>query len=194
MQSTVYFHKKNHFIYILFLLIFFMINTYAETLPSIKSITGKVIAIENETATLLPFASVQLLLKNDSSFVKGTTTNEDGIFQLSLTKEGEYMILISSVGYLKTYEDVKVHAKKTNYDLGEIVLPENAIVLAEASVVAQRREMIVKEDTVEYDATAYRLRENAVVEDLLKRLPGITIDEEGRIFVNGKEVDRKSVV
>ncbi|MDO9633948.1 MAG: outer membrane beta-barrel protein [Paludibacter sp.] len=193
MQSKVNFHKRNHFTYILFLFVFFAQNTYAETLPSTKSITGKVITIENETATPLPFASVQLLLKNDSSFVKGTTTNEDGIFQLSFTKEGEYLILISSVGYLQTYEDVKVHAKKTNYDLGEIVLPENAIVLAEASVVAQRREMIVKEDTVEYDATAYRLRENAVVEDLLKRLPGITIDEDGRIFVNGKEVKKVMV-
>lgn len=193
MPSKLYFHKKNYFPYILFILVLFAQNTYAEILPSTKTITGKVITPENETATPLPFASVQLLLKNDSSFIKGTTTNEDGIFQLSLSIEGEYLILISSVGYLQTYEHVKVHAKKNHYDLGEIVIPENTIVLAEASVVAQRREMIVKEDTVEYDATAYRLRENAVVEDLLKRLPGITIDEDGRIFVNGKEVKKVMV-
>ena len=53
--------------------------------------------------------------------------------------------------------------------------------------------MMVKNDTVEYDAGAYRLRENAVVEDLLKRLPGISIDEDGKIFVNGKEVTKVMV-
>jgi len=168
-------------------------NIQAETSPVSKTITGKILCYENDINTPLPFASVQLLLKSDSSFVKGTTSNEDGIFSLINLKDNGYLLLISSVGYQNTYQDVNISPKKNLYDLGEIVLPENTIVLAEASVVAQRREMVVKNDTMEYDANAFRLRENAVVEDLLKRLPGITIDEEGRIFVNGKEVKKVMV-
>ncbi|MFZ4726589.1 MAG: hypothetical protein ACOYMD_14225, partial [Paludibacter sp.] len=59
---------------------------------------------------------------------------------------------------------------------------ENTIALPEATVVAQRSEMTVKTDTLEYNAAAYRLKNNAVVEDLLKRLPGITITEDGKIL------------
>ena len=168
-------------------------NLKAETLPATKTITGKVLCYENDMPTPLPYASIQFLQKKDSSFVKGTTTGEDGIFAISNVKENEYLILITSIGYQNTYQDIKITPKRNFYDLGEIFMPENTIVLAEASVVAQRREMTVKNDTVEYDATAYRLRENAVVEDLLKRLPGITIDEDGRIFVNGKEVKKVMV-
>lgn len=174
-----------------FLIIF---PLFAEQTPApVKQIAGKIISNENNLIEPLPYASVQLLRANDSVFVSGTTSDEDGLFKITVSKENDYLLLISSVGFMHVYEAVSITSKRNHYDLGEIRLPENTIVLAEASVVAQRREMIVKEDTVEYDATAYRLRENAVVEDLLKRLPGITIDEEGRIFVNGKEVKKVMV-
>jgi len=188
MQNTPIITK--FLICLIFILGVYPQNIQAETSPVSKTITGKVLCYENEISTPLPFASVQLLQKSDSSFIKGTTTNDDGVFQLSHPTENEYLILITSVGFQHSYQDVKITAKKNHYDLGQIIVSENTIVLAEASVVAQRREMVVKNDTMEYDANAFRLRENAVVEDLLKRLPGITIDEEGRIFVNGKEVKK----
>lgn len=193
MQNNDLLSLNKYFIIVFLLFNLFADDTFAEVKSDIKSITGKIISLENNLPTPLPYASVQLLLKNDSSFIKGTTSNDDGIFQLNDLKVNEYLILITSIGYQNTYQEVKITSKKNSYDLGEILIPENTIVLAEASVVAQRREMVVKNDTMEYDATAYRLRENAVVEDLLKRLPGITIDEEGRIFVNGKEVKKVMV-
>ncbi|MCK9507617.1 MAG: outer membrane beta-barrel protein [Pigmentiphaga sp.] len=165
----------------------------AETIQTHKDISGKIVVRENAISVPLPFATIQLLLKSDSSFVSGTSTDDEGMFRFSSVKEQEYLILITSIGFQNTYQEINVISKKNHYDLGEIVLIENTIILAEASVTAQRREMTVKNDTVEYDATAYRLRENAVVEDLLKRLPGISIDEEGRIFVNGKEVKKVMV-
>lgn len=193
MQNTVFLYIKKYSFYLIFLLNIFSVNTYADTDTALKNIAGKIITYEDNIAVPLPYASVQLLLKSDSSFIKGTTSNDDGIFNFTSIKENDYLILITSVGYQNLYQELKVTAKKNNYDMGETVMIENTITLAEASVVAQRREMTVKNDTVEYDANAYRLRENAVVEDLLKRLPGISIDEEGKIFVNGKEVKKVMV-
>lgn len=193
MQNTVFLYIKKYSFYLIFLLNIFSVNTYADTDTALKNIAGKIITYEDNIAVPLPYASVQLLLKSDSSFIKGTTSNDDGIFNFTSIKENDYLILITSVGYQNLYQELKVTAKKNNYDLGETVMIENTITLAEASVVAQRREMTVKNDTVEYDANAYRLRENAVVEDMLKRLPGISIDEEGKIFVNGKEVKKVMV-
>lgn len=193
MQNTVFLYIKKYSFYLIFLLNIFSVNTYADTDTALKNIAGKIITYEDNIAVPLPYASVQLLLKSDSSFIKGTTSNDDGIFNFTSIKENDYLILITSVGYQNLYQELKVTAKKNNYDLGETVMVENTITLAEASVVAQRRELTVKNDTVEYDANAYRLRENAVVEDMLKRLPGISIDEEGKIFVNGKEVKKVMV-
>lgn len=183
----------------LFLAILFTINHSVELFSQTsqaenKRILGKVVALsENHIVEALPYASVQLLHKNDSSFIAGTTTDSDGIFDFKSVKPDEYLMLISSVGFQRVYQMVILTKEKTIYDLGVIELPENTIVLAEASVVAQRREMVVKDDTTEYNASAYKLKENAVVEDLLKRLPGITIDEDGKILVNGKEVKKVMV-
>ncbi len=153
-------------------------------------VSGKVVTQDETILAPLPYATIQLLLKSDSSFVSGTSTNDQGVFKFSSVKGQEYLLLITSVGYQKIYINLNCTLEHKQYDLGEIHLAENTIQLAEASVTATKREMIVKNDTVEYDATAYRMRENAVAEDLLKRLPGISIDEEGRIFVNGKEVQK----
>lgn len=193
MQNTYFSHIKKYFLYPIILLSIFSNYTYADANTILKSISGKIITTENNTTETLPYASVQLLIKSDSSFVKGTTSNDDGIFNFTNIKENDYLILITSIGYQNLYQEVSISARKNNYDLGEITMTVNTIVLAEASVVAQRREMTVKNDTIEYDATSYRLRENAVVEDLLKRLPGITIDEDGKIFVNGKQVKKVMV-
>lgn len=180
----------------LFYVLLYLISScslYAADITVQKHISGKIISTENNLSEPLPYASVQLLSAKDSSFISGTTTDEDGYFKLILTKEADYLVLISSVGFRSHYQPVRINSEKSIYQLGEIHLEENTIILAEASVVAQRREMVVKDDTTEYDASAYKLKENAVVEDLLKRLPGITIDEDGKILVNGKEVKKVMV-
>ncbi len=148
---------------------------------------------ENEELIPLSYATVQLLLEQDSSFVAGTSTDEEGEFVFASVSKGKYFLLVSSIGYENIVNSVLVNGNIPVLNIEPIHLHESAVMLAEASVVAQRREMVVKNDTVEYDAGAYRLRENAVVEDLLKRLPGISIDEDGKIFVNGKEVTKVMV-
>lgn len=73
---------------------------------------------------------------------------------------------------------------------GTITLSESSHVLAETTVTAVKTPIKVMQDTVEFNADSYKTRPNAVVEDLLKRLPGVEVDTDGKITANGKEVTK----
>lgn len=141
----------------------------------------------------LEYATIRLLSAGDSTLVAGTTSNSEGRFQLNAKSHKPYILFVSSIAYVNYYQLLPATSNATNVVLDDIILDDHAILLNEAVVTAQRTQMQVKADTLEYDAAAYRLKENAVVEDLLKRLPGISITDDGKILVNGKEV-RKVMV
>lgn len=179
--------------FISFILLFtFVIVIFGQSQETSVNIqmTGKVLVMNNNQNIALPYASIRLLSLKDSTFIFGTTTNETGQYKLRLEPEKEYLLLTSCVGYESVYQTVKANINSTFPD---ILLSEKSIKLSETVVVGKRAEMVVKTDTVEYNSAAYKLQQNAVVEDLLKKLPGITITEEGKILVNGKEVKRVMV-
>lgn len=176
-----------------FLLVLFSLPIQAQTHPSPVRISGKVMVREDNQPTPLEYATIRLLSVNDSSLIAGTTSDESGRFEVSAGPQPEYILFVSSVGYKSLYMQLQPSAGELAIKTGDIFLNENSVLLSEATVVGQRTQMAVRADTIEYDASAYRLRENAVVEDLLVRLPGISITEDGKILVNGKEV-RKVMV
>ena len=116
-------------------------------------------------------ATIKLLKANrDSSLVKGATTNADGYFQLTNVNNGKYVVSVSYIGYKNHNINVTVSKDSKNRRLGEIALEPSSIMLDEAVVVGVKTEVVVKEDTVEYNADSYRTQPNAVVEDLLKEV------------------------
>lgn len=132
-------------------------------------------------------ATVRLLAARDSSFVKGTTTNLDGKFTMDVAK-GRYILQVSYIGYHNAY--VNVRMGESAQRLEPIVMKESSIVLQEATVTGVMTEIKVKEDTVEYNAGSYRTQPNAVVEDLLKKLPGVEVGTDGSITANGKTITK----
>lgn len=133
-------------------------------------------------------ASLRLLNAKDSVAVKGTTADVDGKFSINNVNRGSYILEASYVGYEPQYRDVKVAS--SNVNLGKITLQESAIMLKETTVVGIKTPITVKEDTIEYNADSYRTAPNAVVEDLLKRLPGVDVDSQGKITANGQTVSK----
>ncbi|MCC8038438.1 MAG: outer membrane beta-barrel protein [Bacteroidales bacterium] len=144
--------------------------------------------IVDETGEALPEATVRLLAARDSSYVKGTASNMQGRFSLADVKAGKYIVAASYIGYSTKYTDVTVADKALR--LGQIALGESSVMLKEATVTAVKTPVKVMEDTIEYNADSYKTQPNAVVEDLLKRLPGVEVDSEGKITANGKEVTK----
>lgn len=133
-------------------------------------------------------ASVRVLAARDSALVKGVVTNTNGNFSVENLRPGKYILEASYVGYAPEYRNFTM----TDADkrLKPIALKESAIVLREATVTGIRTPVKVMEDTVEFNADSYKTQPSAVVEDLLKRLPGVEVDSEGKITANGQSVSK----
>lgn len=133
-------------------------------------------------------ASVRLLSAKDSTVVKGVVTNESGRFSIANVNTGKYIVEASYVGYTTQTRDVAVADKDVR--LKPFALEESAIALRDAVVTGIRTPIKVMEDTIEYSAESYKTQPNAVVEDLLKRLPGVEVSSDGKITANGQEVKK----
>ncbi len=134
-------------------------------------------------------ASVKLIAAKDTLF---TRSNADGIFVFKLVKSGQFSINITSIGF----ETVN---RKYLYNEGEGVLKLDPITMKAAAkqlnevVISGTPSVTVKQDTVEYRAADYKLKEDAQVEDLLKKLPGVEVDQNGNVKAQGKQVTRVRV-
>lgn len=144
--------------------------------------------VTDQSGESLIQASVRVLAAKDSSLVKGAVTNAEGRFNVANVKSGKYIVEISYVGYETQMRDITVADK--DITLKPFQLKESSVMLQEAVVRGVRTPISVKEDTVEFNAEAYKTQPNAVVEDLLKRLPGVEVDSEGKITANGKSISK----
>ena len=138
-------------------------------------------------------ATVRLSRLPDSTFISGTASDKDGLFKLSELVPGKYFIHITYLGYQSVYKNIEIKALSDRVDLGRLVLYSADTQLKEAVVVGKQPGVMVNNDTLEYSPTAFRTTKNAVIEDLLKKLPGVEIDEEGKILVNGQEITQVMV-
>lgn len=151
---------------------------------------GRLVDATDTTATLVE-ASVKLMKADkDSSFVAGTTADIDGRWTFDNVGEGHYVVKFSYVGYADRTVKVAVGADGRDVNLGRLELTPNTVLLKEAVVKGIKTPITVKEDTIEYNADSYKTQANAVVEDLLKRLPGVEVGTDGKITANGKEVKK----
>ena len=144
--------------------------------------------IDRDTKDPVEQVTVQLL-KTDSTYVTGVISNEKGLFHLNAPENGKYLLKITSVGYKPTVKRVVIEQDK-NLVLGNVVVGADAIMLKGAVVTAMAQKVTLKEDTFVYNSAAYRTPEGSVVEELVKRLPGAEVSDDGTIKINGKEVKK----
>ena len=144
--------------------------------------------IDRDTKDPVEQVTVQLL-KTDSTYVTGAISNEKGLFHLNAPENGKYLLKITSVGYKPTVKRVVIEQDK-NLVLGNVVVGADAIMLKGAVVTAMAQKVTLKEDTFVYNSAAYRTPEGSVVEELVKRLPGAEVSDDGTIKINGKEVKK----
>ena len=166
--------------------IFILILFAAAMLPAAAfNISGTVF---DEESSPLPSATVRIVTARDSSYVAGGTTSADGRFSFKGIAAGRYKVVASYVGYRNSV--VAVTLKDRNAKLDSIKLEPASVMLSEATVTGIRTPVKVMQDTVEFNADSYKTQPNAMVEDLLKRLPGVEVDADGKITANGKEITK----
>lgn len=169
--------------------IFFFILTFNLAAAQKISIQGQV---SDSTGAQLPSATVLLLSSKDSSLVNFGVSNARGFFELKNIASAEYLLKITFVGY-KTYSaQVQPPTSGTVVDLGVLKMKIAKTRLDEV-VIAESIPVVVKQDTIEFNATAFKTNKNANVEELLKKLPGVEVDNDGNVTAQGEQVKRVTV-
>lgn len=147
------------------------------------SVSGKLIDETKQAA----IGSSVLLLKSDSSFIKGTTTDLEGQFKLENINSNNYILKILSLGYKPVFKSIQV----TNQDLliPTIALKQNSTNLKEVTVEAQQALATQNGDTTSFSSKAYKVNKDANAEDLVTKMPGITV-VDGKVQAQGEEVKK----
>ena len=168
------------------LILFIAITMMALSTFAQRTITGKV--VENDTNEALAMTTVKLL-RPDSTMIKGILTTTSGSFSFTAPADGKFIIKITSVGFKNYTRNITVSGGK-NVSLGTISMSPDAIMLKETTITGRAVKVTVKEDTFIYNASAYRTPEGSVIEELVKKLPGAQVSDDGTIKINGKEVKK----
>ncbi len=165
---------------ILLLLLFFSIPVFSQK----STISGTV--TDSTERRSLHLATITLLRQSDTTLVSFTRSDKDGKFRLPATEPGHYVILVSYPKFADYMDGVEL---KDNLDLGNVFMTPVSKLLNEV-IVRTTGAMRIKGDTTEFVADSFNVREGATVEELLKKLPGFSVNSKGEIVAQGKRVDK----
>ena len=146
-----------------------------------------------DSATIKPIenAVIGLVVKSNPGDTSYTFTDTKGQFRFENVPTSSFSIIIRHLGYWPVAKFVPVNKAEKTIDVGSFVMAQDAKLLAEVTVEAPA--IVVKEDTIEYNAASFKTKEGAVVEDLIKKMPGIQVDKDGNVTAQGKAVSRVKV-
>lgn len=174
---------KSRLIFLAFCLLAFALSGQN---PSKISILGTVIDTSGVT---LPAATVMLLNPSDSTLVNFMQTDADGFFEFKNVKNRAFLLKISFVSFLPLQKRIEPSASET-VDLGRLTIRPISAALLEIVVREARAPLLIRGDTIEYDASAFKVPPVSTVEDLLRRLPGLEVDADGNVRAAGQDVKR----
>ena len=139
----------------------------------------------------LSFATVYLNPQGDTTITHFALSDMDGKVEIPDVPVGRYRLNVELIGYTPFAKDCNF--RNWEEDLGVIKLEENPEIIDAASITAVGNAIEVKQDTLIYNAAAFHVGDNAMLEDLIKKMPGMEVGEDGKVKVNGKEVDKITV-
>jgi len=173
--------EKKYFLIVSF---FLSVSLFAQSNISLK---GKI--LDKNTQNPIESATVFLTSVQDSTVIDYTISDKNGSFILETKKINKpFFLKISSMGY-KTYK-LENKVLTENKDFGVLNLFENENLLSEVVIKSEAPPIRIKKDTLEFNASSFKVRPDANVETLLKQLPGVEVGTDGKITVNGKEVNQ----
>mgnify|MGYP003482332497 CR=1 FL=1 len=144
-----------------------------------------------DTDEPIAYATVYLTPQNDTLITNFAVSDEAGEVEIKDIIPGRYQVNAEMIGY-HSYKRIH-NLKGTQIDLGVIKLEENPEDIDPASITAIGNAIAVKNDTLIYNTSAFRVGENAMLEDLLKKMPGMEVAPDGTVMVNGEKVDKITI-
>lgn len=161
--------------------------TVAQAQKADGSIKGKLV----DTASKQPIseATISVLNTKDSALATFTLSNKQGAFEVKGLEEGNYQLVITHLGFETIKKTVAITAGEKSIDLGNLGVPKEVKTL-EGVVVTTDAPVIIKNDTIQFKADAFKTKPNATVEDLLKKIPGMQVDKDGNVTAQGETVQK----
>ena len=148
---------------------------------------------DSKSSDPIPWASVYLIPAGDTTITHFALSDDKGDVLLKEVPVGKYELNAEIIGYTPHKKVYTIKAHWNAYDLGIIKMDENAEFLDAASISAIGNPVTVKKDTIEFNASSFRVGENAMLEDLLKKMPGMEVGEDGTVTLNGEKIDKITV-
>ncbi|HVZ26951.1 MAG TPA: carboxypeptidase regulatory-like domain-containing protein, partial [Sediminibacterium sp.] len=137
----------------------------------------------------LAYATVSVLNAQDSTLVSFTLADSTGNFRLPYLDKGKFLVSASYVGYVPVWKTIRIQKEGETIDFGRIEMTD-LLSMGNVTVTARRAPVTINNDTVEFNTENFKTQPNAVVEDLLKKLPGVTVDNDGTVRVNGQKINK----
>ena len=151
------------------------------------TISGTVTTATEAGTDPLPGANVTLFTIPDSTLFRGVTTGDDGSYTLTRVRAGEYHLVVSFLGYQR--QSRRIVAGREELAVQDFTLAEGGTDLDEVNITGLAPRMEIRGDTTAFNADAYRVNRDASAEDLVRRMPGFTV-EGGRVQAQGEELRR----
>lgn len=169
-----------------YIVLFLSFPAYSQT-----RISGSVKGTVSDSTSMQPLEFVSVAVKNlaDSFVVQTTATDKTGKFLIKDLPAGNYELWLSFIGYQTRKIPFSITGQRKDADLGNIVYAEG-LNIGEVVVLEEPAPVIVKRDTVEYNASSFKTQPNDNAEELLKKLPGVEVNRDGKITAQGKAVDK----
>ncbi len=154
------------------------------------SYTLKLKLVDDKSSDPVPFATVSLTVKGENAAVKYALTDSEGKVALTKIRKGTYVLKAELMGYKAHVQEIAI---EKNADLGDVKMKEDVEVLDAASVSAIGNPIVVKKDTIEYTASSFKTSDNDMLEELLKKLPGVEVESDGSITANGETIKKITI-
>jgi len=198
--------RRNVFYFPLHIVAVFLFMLFCTTIPAMAqkkkagkekaaavakgaTLSGRV--LDSENGEPLQNCTVILTKSDTTGLVTGGISTENGNWTLKNVAEGDYVVKISFIGYHTFYKAISLQKGSSNtHNLGTVLLTPSSIELKGAVVTGQLKEVEVKEDTIIFNADAFKVPAGSVLEELIRKLPGAQVADDGTITINGKTVKK----
>ncbi len=173
------------------LLIAFLCVSYFAQAQSGGTVSGKV--INGKDKSPIDYASIAIKKVSDSSTVGGTNTSSTGAFTVGGLAPGKYKLYVAYLGFKTITQDFELTAAKPSMNFGTLSMEDTGVTLKGVEIKGEIPPVVVKKDTLEISASTIKVKENAVVEDLLKKVPGVDVAKDGSVTAQGEKITKVRV-
>ena len=129
------------------------------------------------------------LMTNDSTVLSSTMTDKEGFYKFEISKTGKYIVKAERKGYEIAYKDCELRSLREFYVGVKRIRMNKIYELKEVTVTSTKIKMVMRGDTIVYNADAFNLAEGSMLDALISKLPGAKLNKNGEIFVNGKKIE-----